>query len=90
MSKLRLGPILDEKPIKMSIEIPAALHRSLKLYAAAIARENGGPTMEPAKLVAPMLERFIQGDKAFRSMQNPKPSKKSSVSGKFLPLPVQD
>ncbi len=90
MSKLRLGPILDEKPIKLTIEIPAALHRSLKSYAAAIARENGGTTMEPAKLVAPMLERFIQGDKAFRRMQNPKDSKKSSVSGKFSPLSVQD
>jgi hypothetical protein len=90
MSKLRLGPILDEKPIKLSIEIPAALHRSLKLYAAAIAKENGGSIMEPAKLVAPMLDRFMQGDKAFRRIQNPKGLKKSSVSEKFLPLPVQD
>jgi hypothetical protein len=90
MSKLRLGPILDEKPIKLSIEIPAALHRSLKLYAAAIAKESGGTAMEPSKLVAPMLDRFIQGDKAFRRMQNPRASKKFPVSGKFSPLPVQD
>ena len=90
MSRLRLGPILDEKPIKMTVEVPAALYRALKLYAAAIAKENDGPTMEPTKLVAPMLERFIQGDKAFRRMQNPKASKKSSVSGKFSPLSVQD
>lgn len=90
MSKLRLGPILDEKPIKMTVEIPAALHRALKLYAAAIAKENGGAAMDPSRLVAPMLDRFIQGDKAFRRMQNPKPSKKSSVSGKSPPSYAAD
>jgi hypothetical protein len=70
MSKLRLGLVLDEKPIKLTIEMPAPLHRALSLYAQALAKENGGATIDPARLVAPMIERFIQGDKAFRKMQN--------------------
>jgi hypothetical protein len=90
MSKLRLGPIIDEKPIRLSIEIPAALHRSLKLYAEAIAKENGLETFEPSKLIAPMLDRFIRGDKAFRRIQNPKAPKKSPVDKRFLPLIQQD
>lgn len=65
MSKLRLGPIVDEKPVKMTIELPAALHRSLIKYAQLLARETGATTIDPSKLVAPMLDRFIKGDKAF-------------------------
>ena len=65
MTKLRLGPILDDKPIKMTVEVPAKLHRALKLYAMAIVQENGGVAIDPSRLVAPMLDRFMKGDKAF-------------------------
>ena len=33
MSKLKLGPILDEKPVKLTIDLPAAIHRDLVAYA---------------------------------------------------------
>ncbi len=65
MTKLRLGPILDDKPIKITVEVPAELHRALKLYAIAMTRENGGVAIDPSRLVAPMLDRFMKGDKAF-------------------------
>jgi hypothetical protein len=65
MSKLRLGPILNEKPVKITIELPAALHHSLIKYAQILARETGAATIEPSRLVAPMLDRFMKGDKAF-------------------------
>lgn len=65
MTKLRLGPILDDKPIRMTVEVPAELHRVLKLYAMAMAHENGGVAIDPSRLVAPMLDRFMKGDKAF-------------------------
>ena len=65
MSKLRLGPILDEKPVRMTIELPATLHHSLTKYAQILARETGSATIEPSRLVAPMLDRFMKGDKAF-------------------------
>lgn len=82
MSKLRLAPIVDEKPVKMTVELPASLHRALKLYAQALARENGGATIDPAKLVAPMIERFIRGDKAFRKIQNERGAAAPTIIGK--------
>lgn len=65
MSKLRLGPVLTEKPVKLTVELPAALHRDLTLYAEILARGTGHPSVGPAPLVAPMLERFIAADKGF-------------------------
>jgi hypothetical protein len=34
MTKLKLGPIADDKPVKIALEIPATLHRDLTEYAA--------------------------------------------------------
>ena len=64
MSKLKLGAILDEKPVKLTIDLPAAIHRDLVVYADALARETE-QTVDPAKLVAPMLARFMAADRAF-------------------------
>ena len=65
MAKLKLGPIQDGKPIRLTVELPAALHRDLVAYAELLARETAQPTIEPAKLIAPMLARFIATDRAF-------------------------
>jgi hypothetical protein len=64
MSKLRLGAILDEKPVKLTVDLPAAVHRDLLAYAEVLARETG-QAIDPAKLVAPMLGRFMATDRAF-------------------------
>jgi hypothetical protein len=64
MSKLKLGAILDEKPVKLTIEISAAVHRDLVAYAEALGRETR-EAIDPAKLVAPMLGRFMATDRAF-------------------------
>lgn len=65
MSKLKLGPLADEKPVKLSVELPAATHRDLVAYAEALGRENG-QAVEPVQLVAPMLARFMATDRGFR------------------------
>jgi hypothetical protein len=70
MAKLKLGAIPDDKPVKLTIELPAAVHRDLIAYAAALGRETGQPVSEPAKLIAPMLARFIAGDRAFAKMRS--------------------
>jgi hypothetical protein len=49
----------------MTIELPAALHRDLVAYAQALARETAREALEPAKLIAPMLARFMATDRAF-------------------------
>ena len=66
MTKLRLGPILDEKPVKLTIELPGRLHRALVDYAAVHAQENGMAAPLPdERLAPPILERFIAADRAF-------------------------
>ena len=65
MSKLKLGAIADEKPVKLTVEIPSAVHRDLVAYAKALARETGQPIADPSKLVAPILARFMATDRAF-------------------------
>jgi hypothetical protein len=65
MTKLKLGPIIDDKPVKVMIELPAPLHRDLVAYAAALGREQGQTIGDPTKLIVPMLERFIATDRGF-------------------------
>ncbi len=64
MTKLKLGALKDERPVKLTIELPAPIHRDLVVYAEILAKETGNATT-PAKLVAPMLERFMKTDRGF-------------------------
>jgi hypothetical protein len=64
MTKLKLGAIIDEKPVRVTVELPGAVHRDLAAYAEALSKESGQPT-EPAKLITPMLARFMATDRAF-------------------------
>ncbi len=71
MAKLKLGPIVDDKPIKITVELPAALHRDLVEYGRLLA--EGGTPVEPAKLIVPMLERFVSTDRGFaKARQQPR------------------
>ena len=65
MAKLKLGTIADEKPVKLTVELPAAVHRDLLAYAEVLARETGQEIAEPTKLIAPMLARFMATDRVF-------------------------
>lgn len=65
MAKLKLGPLIEDKPVKMTVELPAPLHRDLVAYAEALARETGQGVADPVKLIVPMLERFIATDRGF-------------------------
>lgn len=66
MTKLKLGAIADDKSVKLTVELPVALHRDLLAYAEALARETGQPISDPSRLVAPMLMRFMATDRGFR------------------------
>ena len=65
MTMLKLGPIEEARPVKVTVELPAALHRDLTAYAEILGRESGQPTLSPARLIVPMLERFIATDRGF-------------------------
>ncbi|MDK8874805.1 DUF2274 domain-containing protein [Paracoccus sp. SSJ] len=71
MAKLKLGPIADDKPLKISLELPAALYRDLTEYGRLLAA--GGTPVEPAKLIVPMLERFIATDRGFAKAKRQSP-----------------
>lgn len=65
MSKLKLGAIADDKPVKLTVELPAKVHRDLSAYAEILGQESGQSITEPAKLIAPILVRFMETDRAF-------------------------
>ena len=65
MTKLKLGPIPDDKPVKLTVDLPAELHRDLTAYGELLGREAGRGPIEARKLVVPMLKRFIATDRGF-------------------------
>ncbi|MER9963279.1 DUF2274 domain-containing protein [Mesorhizobium sp. M0045] len=65
MAKLKLGPIADDKPVKVTLELPAQLHRDLSRYAEILGHESGQALADPLRLIVPMLERFIATDRGF-------------------------
>lgn len=67
MPKLKLGPIEDDKPVKLTVEFPAGVYRDLLVYAQVLSKETTQPAAEPAKLVPLMVERFMATDRAFTS-----------------------
>lgn len=73
MTKLKLGPILTEKPVKAALELPASLHRDLTAYAEVLGRQTGQPVRDPVQLIVPMLERFIATDRGFAKARRAKP-----------------
>jgi hypothetical protein len=81
--KLKLSAIPDDKPVKLTLELPAAIHRDLVAYAEVLGRQTG-QKLEPAKLVAPMLVRFMATDRAFARLQRDK-----RASSQLLSVPTQ-
>ncbi len=65
MTRLKLADLADEKPVRLTVEVSARLHRDLLAYAVAL---NGGEAKgapAPERLIPPMIERFIATDRSF-------------------------
>ena len=73
MAKLKLSAIPDDRPVKLTIELPAAVHRDLVAYAEVFAQEHG-QKIEPAKLAPSMLSRFMSTDRVFARARRAKSS----------------
>ena len=41
MAKLKLGAVADDKPVKLTVDLPANVHRDPAVYADLLARETG-------------------------------------------------
>jgi hypothetical protein len=87
MTKLKLGPLADDKPFKVTVELPAAVHRDLVVYAEVLGRANGQPAAEPAKLIVPMIERFMATDRAFLKARRAGETRHSAASGQATKAP---
>jgi hypothetical protein len=73
MTKLKLSAAPDDRPVKIAIELPAAVHRDLALYAEALARETSQAAVEPAKLIPPMIARPKASDAHSTGATSPQP-----------------
>jgi hypothetical protein len=69
MTKLKIGTLPDDKPVKVSLELPASVHRDLVAYAKALANDSGQAISDPGKLIAPMLARFMAADRGFAKLR---------------------
>ena len=87
MPKLKLGTIPDDKPVKLTVELPAEINRDLIAYAELLGRETG-QTIEPVKLVVPMLARFMSTDRAFARSRREKRGSGRSNSTPLVPPPT--
>lgn len=72
MTKLKLGVVLDDRPVKLTLEISAATHRDLVRYGQVLAEEAGQKSVESVKLIEPMLVRFMATDRVFTRLKKPR------------------
>lgn len=72
MTRLKLGAIEDDTPVKVTLDLPAQVHRDLVAYGQALGAESGGKAVEPSRLVGPMLARFMATDRAFVRGRRPR------------------
>jgi hypothetical protein len=72
MTKLNRTAVPDDKPVKIAIELPAAIDRDLAAYAELLTRETSQAAVEPAKLIPPMIARFMASDRAFAKAKRAK------------------
>lgn len=65
MTRLKLSDLADEKPMRVTIEVSARLHRELLAYAVALNDGDPKGAPPPERLIPPMIERFIATDRSF-------------------------
>lgn len=72
MTRLKLADLADEKPVRLSVEVSARLHRELLAYAIALngGEAKGAPAVE--RLMSPMIERFIATDRSYAKARRTK------------------
>lgn len=65
---LKLAGMPDDTPVKLTIELPADVHRDLVRYGAILA-DAEGRAFTPSQLIGPMLSRFMAADRTFTNQK---------------------
>ncbi|MBD8553856.1 DUF2274 domain-containing protein [Rhizobium sp. CFBP 8762] len=65
MVTLKLSILPNDKPLKVTVELPAAVHRDLVAYAELLEKQSDQRIPDPSKLIAPMVQRFMATDRGF-------------------------
>ena len=65
MTRLKLADLADEKPVRLTVELSARLHRELMAYAIALNAGEAKGAPPPERLIPPMIERFIATDRSY-------------------------
>ena len=86
MTKLKLGPIADDKPVKVTVELPAACIAISSPMPTILGRETGQPPADPVRLIVPMLERFIATDARSPRRGGPRRQTKSQPETRQQPV----
>ncbi|WP_448662505.1 DUF2274 domain-containing protein [Sphingomonas sp. CJ20] len=66
---LKLGIIADDKPVRLTLDLPADVYRDLVAYAEAHAEATGQTAFPPGKLAVPMLVQFMATDRGFAKLR---------------------
>jgi hypothetical protein len=69
MTKLKIAAVLEQRPVKVTIDLPAEIDRDLRAYAELMKRESGCSIEDPVRLIIPMLRRFMATDRIFRKFR---------------------
>jgi hypothetical protein len=77
MAKLRLGSIETDKPVKVSIRLPAPVYRNLLAYARALASGTDQQPLQPDKIIPAMVEQFMATDRGFAKVRRSSASEKT-------------
>jgi hypothetical protein len=65
MAKLKITELSEDKRVKVTVELPASVHRDLVAYAEIMGAQSGQSISDPNKLIPVMLARFVATDRAF-------------------------
>jgi hypothetical protein len=77
MAKLKLSAVETDKPVRVSIKLPAPVHRNLLAYADALAVATKQEPLKPDKLIPAMIEHFMATDRGFVKFRKQPPAQDS-------------
>jgi hypothetical protein len=80
MAKLKLAPVETDKPVRVSIRLPAPIYRNLLAYAEALATATNQKPLNPDKIIPAMVEQFMATDRGFAKFRRQPGAQESQKS----------